>query len=178
MWSRNSQQRGSLDPIWAVAAQKNVKPYWCSQCVKRNVEQNTVMRRITTFRSTMDRIYDGGPIILQYNITIHTTVLQLPAVFSTVTCCTASCTMGTGSLWLNISRNCGPGSSVGIATELPGWTVRDRIPVGTRFSARPDRPWGPPSLMYNGYRVFPGVKVRPGRAADHSLPSSAAVMEQ
>ena len=75
--------------------------------------------------------------------------------------------------------NCGgPGSSVGIETELPGWTVRDWIPVGTRFSARPDRPWGPPSLVYNGYRVFPGSKVRPGRAADHSPPSSAAVMEQ
>ena len=28
-----------------------------------------------------------------------------------------------------------------------GWTVRDRIAVGTRFSARPDRPWGPPSLL-------------------------------
>ena len=39
----------------------------------------------------------------------------------------------------------GPGSSVGIATT--GWTVRDRIPVGTRFSARPDRPWGPPSFL-------------------------------
>ena len=59
-----------------------------------------------------------------------------------------------------------------------GWTVRDRIPVGMRFSARPDRPWGPPSLLYNGYRVFPGDKVRPGRAADHSPPSSAAVMEE
>ena len=59
-----------------------------------------------------------------------------------------------------------------------GWTVRDRIPVGTRFSARPDRPWGPPSLLYNGYRVFPVGKVRPGRDADHSPPSSAAVMEQ
>ena len=30
--------------------------------------------------------------------------------------------------------------------------------MGTRFSARPDRPWGPPSLLYNGYRVFPGIK--------------------
>ena len=29
-----------------------------------------------------------------------------------------------------------------------------------------DRPWGPPSLLYNGYRVFPGVK-RPGRGVDH-----------
>jgi len=36
------------------------------------------------------------------------------------------------------------------------WTVRDRIPVGTRFSASSDRPWVPPSLLYNGYQVFPG----------------------
>jgi len=28
-----------------------------------------------------------------------------------------------------------------------GWTVRDRIPVGTRFSARPHRSWCPPSLL-------------------------------
>ena len=34
----------------------------------------------------------------------------------------------------------------------------DQIPVGARFSAHPDRPWGPPSILYNGYRVFPGVK--------------------
>jgi len=27
------------------------------------------------------------------------------------------------------------------------WTFRDRIPVGTRFPARPDRLWGPPSLL-------------------------------
>ena len=30
----------------------------------RTERVNTVMRRITTFRSTTDRIYDGGPIIL------------------------------------------------------------------------------------------------------------------
>ena len=46
------------------------------------------------------------------------------------------------------------------------------------FSARPDRPLGPPGLLYNGYRVFPGGKVRPGRAADHSPSSSAAVTEE
>jgi len=28
-----------------------------------------------------------------------------------------------------------------------GWTVRDGIPVGTRFSTRPDRPWGPSNLL-------------------------------
>ena len=61
--------------------------------------------------------------------------------------------------------------------NLMGWAVRDRIPVGTRFSARPDQPWGPPSLLYNGYQVFPGGYVRPGRA-DHSPPSNVAVIEE
>jgi hypothetical protein len=39
---------------------------------------------------------------------------------------------------------------------------------------RPDRLWGPPNLLSNGYqRLFLwGVK-RPGREADHSPPSSA-----
>jgi len=31
-----------------------------------------------------------------------------------------------------------------------------------RFSARPDWPCGPHSLLYNGYLVFSGGKVRPG----------------
>jgi len=39
----------------------------------------------------------------------------------------------------------------------------------------PDRPCGPPSLLYNGYRVFPEGKVQPGRDADPSSPSSAEV---
>ena len=56
----------------------------------------------------------------------------------------------------------GPGSNAGV--EI--------------FRTCPDRPWGPPSLLYNGYRVFPGGKVRTGRAADHSPSSSAADMEQ
>jgi hypothetical protein len=72
----------------------------------------------------------------------------------------------------------GPGSSVGIATnyglDVPGIESR----WGEIFRACPDRPWGPPSFLYNRYRVFPGGKVRPGRAADHSPPSSAEVMEE
>jgi len=56
--------------------------------------------------------------------------------------------------------------------------VWDRIPVETRFSACPDWPWGPPSLLYNGYRVFPGGKVWPAHTADHSPPSNAAVVEE
>jgi len=70
----------------------------------------------------------------------------------------------------------GPGSSVGIASDYgldgPGSNLG-----GTIFSSRPNRPWGPPTLLYNGHRMFPGGKVRPGRAADHSPPSSAAVTE-
>ena len=59
-----------------------------------------------------------------------------------------------------------------------GWTVWGSNLGGARFSARRDRPWGPLSLLYNGYRVFPGGKVRSERAADHLPPSSAAVMEE
>ena len=71
----------------------------------------------------------------------------------------------------------GPGSSVGIATEF-GLDGPGSNPGGDQISARPERPWGPPILLYNGYQVFPGGKVRPGRAADHSPTSSAAVMEE
>jgi hypothetical protein len=38
-----------------------------------------------------------------------------------------------------------------------------------------DRPWGPPSLLYNGYRVFPEGRKRPGRDADPSPHPSAEV---
>jgi hypothetical protein len=34
-----------------------------------------------------------------------------------------------------------------------GWMVRGSNPGGGEiFSTRPDRSWGPPSLLYNGYR--------------------------
>jgi hypothetical protein len=50
----------------------------------------------------------------------------------------------------------GRDSSVGLAT---GWTVRgSNTGGGEIFRTRPDRPWGPPSLLYNGHRVFPGRK--------------------
>ena len=34
-----------------------------------------------------------------------------------------------------------------IQRPTKGWTVRDRIPVGTRFFPHSDRPWEPPSLL-------------------------------
>jgi hypothetical protein len=76
--------------------------------------------------------------------------------------------MGTGSLF-------GPGSSVGIATgyglDSPGIESGE----GKSFRTCPDRSWGPPSFLYNGYRVFPGGRKRSGRDANPSPPSSAEV---
>ena len=69
----------------------------------------------------------------------------------------------------------GPGSVVGIATAygLDGLGIESRW--GEMFRTSPDRPWGPHSPLYNGYRVFPGGKVLPGRDADPLPPSSAEV---
>ena len=63
---------------------------------------------------------------------------------------------------------CGPGSSVGIATDY-GLEGPGSNTGGARFYVCPDQAWGPPRLLSNGYRVFPGGKVRPGRAADPLL---------
>jgi hypothetical protein len=50
-----------------------------------------------------------------------------------------------------------------------GWTVLGSNPGGGEIlRTSPDRPWGPPSLLYNGYRVFPGGRKRPGHDADLS----------
>ena len=62
------------------------------------------------------------------------------------------------------------GSSAGIATGY-GLDGPGSNPGG-------DKIFRPSSLLYNGYRLFPGGKVQPGRAADHSPPSSAAVKKE
>jgi hypothetical protein len=50
-----------------------------------------------------------------------------------------------------------------------GWTVRGSNPsVGEIFCTCPDRPWGLPSLLYNGYRLIHEGRKRPGRDADPS----------
>jgi len=72
----------------------------------------------------------------------------------------------------------GPGSLVGIAIgygldgpEIESWWGRDFPHL-----SRPVR--GPPSLLYNGYWVFPEGKERSGRDADPSSPSSAVVKKE
>jgi hypothetical protein len=71
-----------------------------------------------------------------------------------------------------LNCNSGLGSSVSIVT---GYGLDGG---GEIFRTCPDRPWGPPSLLCNGYRVFPGGRKRPRRDADLSPTSSAEVYKQ
>jgi len=52
----------------------------------------------------------------------------------------------------------GPGSSVGIATNYGLNGPGTNLGGGRGFSSVQTGPGGPPSLLYNGYRSFPGVK--------------------
>jgi hypothetical protein len=65
--------------------------------------------------------------------------------------------LNTGATYVHMSRD----SAVGIATGygLDDWEVGFRVPVGSGIftsPCRPDRLWGPPNLLYNGYlELFP-----------------------
>jgi hypothetical protein len=60
--------------------------------------------------------------------------------------------------YLETLSSMGRCSSVGIATRygLNGPGIESRW--GEIFRTRPDRLWGPHSLLYKGYRFFPGGK--------------------
>jgi len=69
------------------------------------------------------------------------------------------------------------GSSNGV------WQIPDAVdtvvfPPDDEWWYRPWSPWSPPSLLYDGYRVFLGGKERPVRDADPSPPSIAAGQER
>jgi len=70
------------------------------------------------------------------------------------------------------------GSSVGIATSygLDGPGIESRWRRDFPHLSRPAL--GPTLPQYNGYRVFPGGKVPPGRDADPSPPSSDVVKKE
>jgi len=65
-----------------------------------------------------------------------------------------------------------------ILRAVSGWMGWGLNPSGSEiFCTRPDQPWDPSSLLYNGYWVIPGVK-RPGRGVDHPPQYSAEVKER
>ena len=70
---------------------------------------------------------------------------------------------------LKTTASGGPGYLSRYSDSLRVGRSGDRIPMegGEIFRTCPDRPWGPPSLLYSGYRIsLQGVK-RPGRDVDH-----------
>jgi subtilisin family serine protease len=67
----------------------------------------------------------------------------------------------------NLLSNQGAGVAQSVYRVATGWTVRGSNPGGGEIiRTRPDRPWGPPSLLSMGTGSFPGVQ-RPRRGADH-----------
>ena len=72
---------------------------------------------------------------------------------------------------------CGPGSSVGIATDY-GLDGPGSNPGGDEIFRLSRPALGPTQPPVQWVPRLSGGKVRPGRAADHSPPSSAAVMEE
>ena len=58
------------------------------------------------------------------------------------------------SLTLYISY-CATGSAQSVQRLATGCAIQGSNPGGGEiFRTRPDRPWGPPSLLYNGYGVY------------------------
>jgi hypothetical protein len=79
-----------------------------------------------------------------------------------------------------IHKNCNRKFTVLFALLLCFWSLIHAwwFQQNSYATLHPDRPWGPPSLLYNGYLVFPGGKERSGRDADPSPPSSAVGHER
>jgi len=74
-------------------------------------------------------------------------------------------------MWAGIAQSVQP-----LAT---GWTVRgSNFGAGEIFGTRPERPWGPPSLRWNGHRaLFPHIE-RLGCSFSQPSPFKAEVKER
>ena len=78
-------------------------------------------------------------------------------------------------VFLNFCITVNQNSSVIIPRLATGWTVRgSNLGGGETLCIRPDRPWGPPSLLNNGHQVFPVA----GCGVDHPPPCRAEVKER
>jgi hypothetical protein len=82
-----------------------------------------------------------------------------------------------------LSRSRGSSGSIASDYALDNRAIEVRSPAEAKeFFLQPlcpDRLWSPHSLLYNEYRrSFPRGNSRPGRDANHSLPSSAEVKNE
>ena len=77
-------------------------------------------------------------------------VLQLPANICLATIMTCNPAYSLMIIFITLVLSVGRGSSVSIVTDY-GLEVQGSNPFGGEvFCSCPDRPWGPPSLPYNG----------------------------
>ena len=126
---------GLLTTLYQLLRLQNKE--WWDQCEYK--------KKSTMTPSTWDGI--GIPATPEYNVQLHAAKLNGPYFEE--------------QLMLKKCLIVAQDSSVGIAThyglDSPGiesqWGVRLSAPV------QPDRPWSPPTLLYNGYGVFHGGKV-------------------
>ena len=81
-------------------------------------------------------------------------------------------------IWRSLSAMLGRDGSVSIAIRygLDGPGIESQLEVEI-FRTRPDRPCGPRSLIYSGYRIFPGGK-EAGAWRWPPTPSTAEVKER
>jgi len=89
------------------------------------------------------------------HVVLNLSIPQSQRIFTmtaAVTCVLRE-THGPCILIMILSHLRGPGSSVGIATDY-GLVGPGSNPDGDEIFRRPNRPWGPPSHLHNGYRVF------------------------
>ena len=110
---------------------------------------------------------------LQANL-YRLSAFNVPTIWDPIVCTIVMCVI---LYYTHYNCTRGPGSVVGIATAygLDGPGIESRW--GEIFRICPDRPWGPPSLLYNGYRVFTGGKAA-GAWPEPPTTSTADVKER
>ena len=80
--------------------------------------------------------------------------------------------------FIQYTRHGRAGIAQSVKRLATGWMVQGSNPgVGKIFRTRSDRPWGPPSLLYNRYRVYPEDESA-GTWRWQPTPSSAEVKER
>jgi hypothetical protein len=100
-------------------------------------------------------------------------MIAVPLVINIYKCLTLSLHVLSIKFCCHLLTSSWPGSSVSITTGYRLNSLGIDPGGGKIFCTCPDQPWGPLSLLYNGYWVFPGGKERPGRDADPSPLSRA-----
>ena len=154
-------------------------------------EVNTYVRVDMMYHSGMNwvaiRMAYRRPVGLRLTrqISVWSCSCRMPSRFGAGRVPVWNCTVQRNRKWLQsdlyfriVPMRRGPGSSVGIATELRAGRSGIESRWGRDFPPIQTGPGAHPASCKMGTGYFPGVKCRPGRAGDHSPPPSAVVIEE